>query len=520
MAMVRNILFIMCDQLRADYLSCYGHRTLNTPHIDRLAKLGTKFTRAYVQGSVCGSSRASFYTGRYVASHGATWNFVPLSVGEKTLGDYMRQAGLRTALVGKTHVFGDVAGIARMGLNPQQDRGLLLAQGGFEPYFRHDGVVLSASHGVNPYNAHLAHLGYGGTNPWHDFANSVNLPDGTVGSGWRMRNARFAARIPCKDSETAVTTDRAIDFIREQGDAPWCLHLSYIKPHWPYMAPSPYHQLFGEEDILSPVRNEQERTDAHPVYRAFRNHEESLSFSKDEVRKTVVPTYMGLIKQIDDEIGRLLKELEAYGRMTDTMIVFTSDHGDFLGDHWLGEKEILFEQAVRIPMIVVDPSANAQRGATCDALVQAIDLIPTFLEALDQPDEYQILEGESLLPIIRAGKAREREAVFCELDYSFSDARRELQVHPDRARSVMVRTVDKKLIHHDGFPPQFYDLANDPGELEDLGQQNSARKCQIELQDRLFEWARSLRNRTTMSAESVLLFSARSKTTDIAIGRW
>src|SRR5450631_3603119 len=117
MAAVRNVLFIMCDQLRADHLSCYGHPHLHTPHIDRLAQQGVKFERAFVQSGVCGPSRMSFYTGRYMASHGATWNRVPLDVGEWTLGEYLRRAGRTLSLAGKTHVLPDLAGIARFHLD-------------------------------------------------------------------------------------------------------------------------------------------------------------------------------------------------------------------------------------------------------------------------------------------------------------------------------------------------------------------------------------------------------------------
>src|SRR4029079_2363938 len=106
----KNILFIMCDQLRWDYLSCYGHPRLATPHIDALASRGVRFTRAYVQSPVCGASRMSFYTGRYVQSHGVTWNGVPLKVGEMTLGDYLRPLGLQTMLVGKTQLSADPEG--------------------------------------------------------------------------------------------------------------------------------------------------------------------------------------------------------------------------------------------------------------------------------------------------------------------------------------------------------------------------------------------------------------------------
>ncbi len=524
MASVRNILFIMCDQLRADYLSCYGHPRLATPNIDRLAAMGTRFTRAYVQGSVCGPSRMSFYTGRYVMSHGATWNFVPLPAGERTLGDYLRAAGLRTAVVGKTHATADGEGIARLTLRADSGAGLLLAEAGFEPYARHDGIVpdraVEKRGGV--YNAFLKAKGYAGHNPWHEYANSGLAADGSVASGWNMRNARLSARVTEADSETAWTTNRAMDFIREQGEQPWCLHLSYIKPHWPYIAPAPYHAAYGAEDCVAPVRADHEREDAHPVYREYRKHEESAAFARDEVRRTVIPAYMGLVKQIDDHIGRLLACLQDAGRMGDTMIVFTSDHGDFLGDHWLGDKEMLFEPAVRVPLIMVDPSQKSVRGAVSDALVEAIDLVPTFLDALRQTIPDHIIEGRSLLPLLHGGDAPARDAVFCELDYAFSPARRALGIGLDSARAVMVRTQDWKLVHYDGFPCQIFDMTNDPFELNDRSTDAGAAvaNARRDLYDLLFAWMRQRRNRIAMSRAQIIQRGDRAAAGGVIIGRW
>lgn len=522
MAGVRNILFIMCDQLRADYLSCYGHPRLATPHIDRLAARGTKFTRCYAQAPVCGPSRMSFYTGRYVFSHGATWNFVPLAAGERTLGDYLRAAGLRAAVAGKTHATPDVAGIKRLGLDPDHGTGRLVAEAGFEPYARDDGIV--PNHDVNertgPYNAFLKARGYAGTNPWHDYANSGVNPDGSIASGWYLRNARLAARVAETDSETAWTTDRATEFISEQGERPWCLHLSYIKPHWPYIAPAPYHALFGPGDAVAAVRHEREHEDPNPVYGAFRGHPENRAFSRDEVRLHVVPTYMGLVKQIDDHLGRLFSFLEQTGRMRDTLISFTSDHGDYLGDHWLGDKELFFEQSVRVPLIVYDPAAEAVRGATSNALVEAIDLLPTFLDALSQPGPDHVLEGQSLLPALRGHDGPAREAVFSELDYSFYEARRRLGVAARAARGVMVRTARWKLAHYDGFPPQLFDLNNDPLELEDRGADSGTTPIRQELYDLLFAWMRQRRNRTTMDDSQVLERSDAVQASGVIIGQW
>ena len=234
MAKVRNFLFIMCDQLRADYLSCYGHPSLETPHIDALAARGVKFERAYCQSPVCGASRASTYTGRYVTSHGGTYNNVPFPVSELTLGDYMRAEGLRCGLVGKTHMVPDVQGMKRLGIDPATDMGILLSQCGFDPVERDDGLHPTGF--ADPdlaYNNYLRAKGYDGENPWHDFANSAEGPGGEVLSGWEMRHAHLPARVRAEDPETPYMTRRAMEYITEAGDNPWCLHLSYIKPHWP-----------------------------------------------------------------------------------------------------------------------------------------------------------------------------------------------------------------------------------------------------------------------------------------------
>ncbi|MFM9970998.1 MAG: alkaline phosphatase family protein [Burkholderiales bacterium] len=522
MAKAKNVLFIMCDQLRADYLSCYGHPHLKTPHIDTLAARGTRFTRAYVQAPVCGPSRMSTYTGRYSMSHGATWNFVPLPVGERTLGDYLRPHGVRTALIGKTHMKPDEEGMARLGLSHKDGDGLLVSECGFEPYARDDGIYFKADGSPEEtYNRYLNRMGYPGTNPWHDYANSGEGPNGEVLSGWNMRNAPHAARAKEEHTETAFCTDQAMAFMTEQGDKPWCLHLSFIKPHWPYIAPAPYHAMFGEGDIIPAVKSEEERRDANPVYGAFMKHQDSQSFAREEVRKAVIPTYMGLVKQIDDHLGRLFRHMEASGRMSDTLIVLTADHGDFLGDHWLGEKEMFYEQSARVPMIVVDPDDAAPRGVVSDDLVESIDLVPTFIEALGFDAPMHILEGRSLLPRVRHGKPVGREAAFSELDYATYVARDILGRGVNDCRAVMVRTPRWKYVHFDGYGPQLFDLENDPQELRDLGSDAAHATVRAEMKERIFQWMRQRKNRVAMDDDSVNeRFEARRKPGSALIGRW
>ncbi|NKC33410.1 sulfatase-like hydrolase/transferase [Falsiroseomonas selenitidurans] len=524
MARPRNILFIMADQLRWDYLSCAGHPALHTPHIDALAKRGVRFDRAFVQSPVCGPSRMSFYTGRTVNSHGATWNFVPLPVGEMTLGDYLRPSGMRVAVAGKTHVFADNEGMARVGLARESELGLSIAEGGFAPFERDDGEHPDKRTGPSlRYNQYLRAQGYDGDNPWHSWANSAEGPEGEVLSGWSLRHAHLPARVAEKHSETAWMSERAIDFIRESGARPWLLHLSYIKPHWPYIAPAPYHALYGAEALLPVVKSAAERVDPHPVYGAFMAMDAAQAFGRDEVRDHVLPAYMGLVKQIDDHVGRVIAALEEAGRLDDTVIVFTSDHGDYLGDHWMGEKELFHECSVRIPLIIVDPSAAAAatRGTVDHRLVEAIDLVPTFLDLLGQSLPTHRLEGRSLRPLLHGEATPWRACVFSELDFAFYKARLTLGLDVQQARCWMIRTERWKYIAFKAFDrAQLFDLENDPDELSDLGQSAAHAPIRAALQAMLFKRLADRRNRVTVSDADVAARTDGARSNGVIIGEW
>ena len=527
MSKVKNILFIMADQLRWDYLSCYGHPHLKTPNIDSLAKKGVMFESAYVQAPVCGPSRASYYTGRTVFSHGSTWNQVPLPIGELTIGDYLRQSGIRTGVVGKTHMRPDIEGMNRLGISKNTEIGLIVSEPGFDPYERDDGLhpnnqIKNSSKKLS-YNQWLNKLGYGGENPWDSWANSSEGKNGEILSGWRLRNSNKPARIPEKHSETAFMTNRAIEFIEESNDIPWFLHLSYIKPHWPYIAPAPYHNMYSSNQFYPVQRTDSEKKINHPVYKAFMENGISKTFSKDEVRETVLAGYMGLIKQIDDNLGRLFKFMEKTKKMEDTMIVFTSDHGDYHGDHWLGEKELFHEQIVRVPMIIYDPSSSADknRGVKEQRFIEAIDLLPTFLDAVESKVSKHRLEGQSLIPMIRGEKIdRWKDSIFCETDYSFNEARKILNLGASDARAFMIRNKKWKYIYYKGFPSQLFDLENDPDEFVDLGQSPDYVNIREEMKELLLQRIINRKNRVAATDEFVLKDRDYTKDNGIMIGVW
>lgn len=525
--MTRNILFIMFDQLRWDYLSCYGHPHLHTPHIDRLAARGVRFDRAYIQSPICGSSRMSTYTGRYVHSHGASWNGIPLKVGEITMGDHLRKAGMGCWLVGKTHMRADAEGMARLGLEPDSLIGARVAECGFDVFERDDGMLPEGPDGAydpdgaKTYNEWLRDKGYDSDNPWHDFANSGLDANGNVLSGWFLKNSPEAANIAEEDSETPYLTGRGIEFM-QQAEGPWCCHLSYIKPHWPYIVPEPYSSMYGPEHVLPVVRSEAERQNAHPVLKAFMDTKIGQTFSRLDVREAVIPAYMGLIKQADDQMGRLFAWLEETGRDKDTVIVLTSDHGDFLGDHWMGEKTFFHDTSTRVPLIIYDPSpeADATRGTVCDALVESIDLAPTFVEVAGGEVAGHILEGESLMPILRGERAGTlRDYVICEYDYSGSPLAKLLGVSVRDAVMFMIADTRWKLIHCEGgFRPLLFDLENDPQELVDLGESEAHGDVIAGMYDKLFQWARRPSQRTTRSEAQLIEMRGKSGRRGIVLG--
>ena len=521
-----NVLWIMADQLRFDYLSCYGHPHLHTPHIDALAARGVRFDNAYVQSPVCGPSRMSAYTGRYVRSHGSTWNSMPLSVGQPTLGDHLREAGARAVLVGKTHMVADRAGMARLGIDPDSDIGVRVSECGFEPFERDDGLHPdSPGQKWSAYDDYLVAQGYASDNPWSDFANAGLDANGKLQSGWFLKNSHLAANIPEEHSETAYMTNRAMDFMTEamEDGQPWMCHLSYIKPHWPYIVPAPYHDMYSKDDIIPPVRSNDERTDVHPLLGAYQGSRISRSFSDDKVREHVIPAYMGLIKQLDDNLGRLFAWMDEKGLSENTIIAFTSDHGDYLGDHWMGDKDFYHDTAVKVPMIIADPrpAADQTRGDVSNALVEMIDLAPTFMTALGCPPKPEVVEGQDLGPLLHKKDGFARDYVISEHDYFWSEMARALDVPQEDARTIMVFDGRWKYIHCTGFRPLLFDLQSDPSELTDLG--GSSEDAHIAVKARmeaaLLAWATKHHSRIT-ATKPVLGNLGKSAASGVLIGFW
>jgi arylsulfatase A-like enzyme len=287
--------------------------------------------------------------------------------------------------------------------------------------------------------------------------------------------------------------------------------------------------MYGWDQVLPAHRHGRELQNPHPILKAFQQERYSQVFNRTGARERVIPAYMGLIKQIDDQIGLLMSFMESEGLFDRTLVIFTSDHGDYLGDHWLGERYLFHNESVRVPLIIADPSAQADRtrGETSRSLVESIDLIPTIIEYLGGRIPSHILEGRSLMPIL-SGRAIDtgRKYVISEYDYSFDSARAALKVPIPEARLYMVYDGCFKYIHADGFAPMLYDLQSDPDEFIDLGDHPQYRSTRDRLYGILSKWSRTTRTQTTVSDEAIQSADEASRAYDlgldagILIGYW
>ena len=351
-----NILIITADQWRGELLSCLGHPVVRTPNLDRLAAGGTLFSRCFAQSAPGSPARASLYTGMYLHNHRVVCNGSPLDRRHDNLALALRRGGLDPVLFGYTDTAPDPRG-----LDPKDPA--LFTYGGVLEGFRAE-VHLNGK----DLTAWLNHLRRKGYDLPGDPTEMCLPPDGLEtanASGCGQLPARFGAA----DSISAFLTDRVIDYVARRQSEPWAVHLSLLAPHTPWVAPAPYHARYDPKDIALPPR-------APSIAEAARQHpwlakqlERGYNFTwpagayRDMTRLTaaeigeVTAVYYGLLSEVDDQIGRLLEALANSGQLEDTLIVFTSDHGTHLGDHWMFEKGGYFDQSYHIPLILSGPGA-------------------------------------------------------------------------------------------------------------------------------------------------------------------
>ena len=476
----RNVLFILADQFRADCLGHAGNPHVKTPHLDRLATEGVSFSACFNQTAPCGPSRMCIYTSRYMCSTRVVDNMTPLADPEENVAWHLSQAGYRPGLIGYNDYAIDPARLAQ---DDPRRAGLAYDNvlPGFERVYYHE-------YDSDEYFAHLRIKGYAEELLSHRAIHAPAVPP--QGPGEHLPQ-HFPARYAKEDSECRFVTDKAIDFIRQrQADVGlgWVLSLNYIKPHPPNICCPPYHDMYDPEQLPGARRHPGELQPGHPYLQGLAPDQLQDERHVREYRAC----YYGMISEVDDNIGLLIQALEETGQWDNTLIVFSSDHGEYLGDHYLTGKGHFYDSALNIPLIVRDPSreADASRGRRLDHLVESIDISPTILDFLELeiPDRFQ---GRSLLGAWRSSPGYvPRSEIFHEFDYRMGPLRRDPQADADIHLLWVVRDHRYKYVQFAdvAMPPLLFDLAVDAGEFDNLATSPIHSSTVVEYCQKLLRW--------------------------------
>ncbi len=419
-----NILWICTDQQRYDTIACLGNRHIRTPNIDRLAASGVAFTHAHCQSPICTPSRGSFLTGMYPDTIHACINgndhwddAAPLVT--KTLAE----AGYDCGLAGKLH--------------------LSAAQGRIEKRPDDGYRVFHWSH-----------------HPKDDWPQGHAYRDWlqSQGQDYTKLHKKHKA-IPAAFHQTTWCARTAADFFREERQGPWLFSFNCFDPHPPLDPPQEYVDRFDVDLLPGPLFRE---SDLQAQARLAQISFQSKPTSPDNYNaKLHQAKYWAQIELIDENVGRLLDVLDETGQRDNTMIIFTSDHGESLGDHGLKNKGCRFyENLVRVPLIFSWPAAFKQ-GLISDALVELTDIVPTLLEANGMPVP-QSMHGKSLLPILRGESDPHHHRDFVRSVYYRT-------LEGPQTYASMVRTRRHKLVNYHGHGlGELFDLQRDPGEFDNL----------------------------------------------------
>lgn len=423
-----NFLFIITDQHRADHLGCYGNRIVRTPHIDSLASGGLVFDRFYVATPVCMPNRSTILTGRMPSVHGCRSNGIPLPLSARTFVEVLAANDYKTALIGKSHVqnMEDKPSLAK-----DVDTGDLVRTQGMEeatrediekasyaqerrsnwrtpeheitlPYYGFQHVELCNAHGDGAFG----HYRHWALDKEPNFDNLCGR-DNSLPSDFPSTPQAWRTRVPESLYSTSYIAERSISFIdnhaKANGQEPFFLQCSFPDPHHPFTPPGKYWGMYNPEDIKPP--NLAMETAQPPLHVERLRAERSRGASKvesprlfaahpNEIRNITALTY-GMVTMIDDAVGAILGALRSSGLLENTIVVFTSDHGDLMGDHGLMLKGPLHYQGlIRVPFIWAEP--RGEKGHRDESLASSVDIARTILSRAGLAG-YNGLQGRDLL---------------------------------------------------------------------------------------------------------------------------
>jgi choline-sulfatase len=433
-----NILFIMADQLAPQFLPCYGHKLVQAPHIERLAREGVVFDAAYTNSPLCAPSRFVMMSGRLPAQIAAWDNAVDFSAEVPTFAHYLEAEGYRTCLSGKMHFVGPDQ---LHGFRRRLTTDVYPADYTWHPEWDRPGERLDWYHNM----------------------------DVVLKAGPCMRSLYLDY-----DDEVLFEAKRFLfDEAREDSADPWMLTVSMIQPHDPYLCRPEKWELYRDEDIdlpSMPLGSVPEDPHSARLRHGYGATDEDFD---EQTLRNARRAYYGAIGDVDDKVGELMQALAESGQADNTIVVLTADHGDMLGERGMWFKMSFLEHSARVPLIVHAPGMFTPRRVA--EAVSHVDLLPTLAELArdgNAPDYATPIEGRSLLPHLQ-GTGGHDEAIG------------EYYGEGTQAPVLMLRRGEKKLIHCPTDPAQYYDLAADPAERSNLAEDPAHAETVANLQSEL-----------------------------------
>lgn len=441
-----NVLFLMADQVTSFALSCYGNEIVKTPNLDRLVESGVVFENSYCNYPLCAPSRASMMSGKLTSKIESYDNGAEFPSSIPTFAHHLRAEGYYTCLSGKMHFLG-----------PDQLHG-------FEDRLTSE---------IYPSD-------YSWTPNWDPNAKKYSFETGAGNSdiGTMLDSGVYNWSMQMEhDEEVFFEANRKLyDLARGNEDRPFCLVVSFTQPHDPFLITEEFWNLYSDEMIDMPNVGSIPYEDQDP--------QSQKVFLKNGMDKYTIPdeailrarhAYYGMISYVDEKIGKLLDTLEKTGFDENTVIVFTSDHGEMLGERGMWYKKTFFEPAVRVPLIISEPNKlSAQR---VKENVSLVDLLPTLVDLCGgDVDEFKgTLDGHSLVDLMNGKKEGWEDVIYCEHSDNATEAAR-----------FMVRKGDYKYVWSEVYPPQLYDLSSDLNELNNLAGKAEYKDIEAMLKELVF----------------------------------
>jgi choline-sulfatase len=447
-----NLLFLWTDEQRADTMAAYGNTKIRVPNLNKLASQSFVFRNAYVTQPVCSPSRCSVMTGLWPHTSGITRNNLPLRPETPCLPELLNDPDYRTAYMGKWHLGDEI-----------------FPQHGFEEwvsiedmYWKRYTKVRDKEHAMSDYYNYLVSLGH-------------------------KLNGRFvrayAAKLPFEHSKPKFLERRACDFLRRHRDEPFILYVNFLEPHMPFTGPFDKEYDPACVDLPSNLRDPLEENEPD-VYHRFRKQLIAEYGSDEKSMRELIARYWGLVTEVDTCVGGILNTLEELGLADNTIVVYTSDHGDMMGAHGMVTKGVMYEEATKVPWVMRIPWMRKEQRII-ERPVSHIDLVPTLLELMGGKVR-TALQGHSLLPLMEGGNVGE-DHVFIEWN-----------VGRGEELNVPVRTVVSpdgwKLSLFKGDKGQLFNLKKDPGETANLFDSSRHQDVIRRLSSRIRQWQKKTKD--------------------------